>query len=68
MSQSASPNVAPSTKVYQQKDFHKSSLDKALTEGMGSASYHSLSPEEKNIVGVAWTCVDSVDGDIAKVK
>ena len=35
----ASPNVAPSTEVYEQKELHKCSLDKASTDGMGSASY-----------------------------
>ena len=67
-SQSASPKVAPSTKVYEQMDLHGCSLDKALTEGKGSASYHSPSPQSMKMVGVAWTCLDSLDGGITKVK
>ena len=35
---------------------------------MGSASCHSVAPQAMKMVGVAWTCLGSVDGDIPKVK
>ena len=62
-SQSAFPNIS-SSKVYEQKHFHTCSL--ALADGMCSASYHS--PRALQMVGVAWTCLDCVDGEIAMVR
>ena len=39
-----------------------------LIDGTGSASYHSPPPQAMKMYGVACTCLDSANGDIAKVK
>ena len=64
---SASTKKPPPKKCFENKDVSECSMIEELPT-LGDGSYASPSPQSWKLVGLAWACVDILNGDLALLK